>query len=829
MTNPEDVKSKAEKDKERSRPPIEMSLSQIAPFDVLPYVKANHWSTLSLELRSNYDDYDGFLQTAPVPLIGLPIEMIYRRDARLAKTQRMRLGMQILLPQVPKPPRAEISVELLRPEAVRPNDAWPAIVHTLEPHQMLVLILSKESNSAYANWNRYQGFFPQSVDRDDVLALDKLRYYRTVLPINPDKPPLSPHPLTWTPISHVVWDGLAPETLNPSQQQAMLDWLHWGGQITLVGGAASAFSVLKDSFLGPYLPAETTGDDALLDREALKGFSQAYPPRNTPTRAEMEDENSAYNQNPASRSRGYTAPVAIDPPPNRPVFLAGLTPRPGAVGIPLDNSRDRLAGVEWRVGRGRVLMLALNPTDPALAVWPGLDTFIRRVILRRPEETVLVTSRYRRGAYIPPRVEPLRGTELSWIRYLSRDVDTTVVEPPDFEKEPEERPSMVELMDAASTVAVQPENEEPPDRAPGGHVAEWNDTRGLPRICREALEESSGIKIPNAMFVLKIVLGYILAIVPLNWLICRFVLGRRELAWIVVPLLSIGFAIGVERAAAFDMGYNSACDEIDVVEIHGDYPRAHVSRFSSLYSTGRTRFNITFPDDPTALALPLDNGRTLRGEDVSTTVWHSYPVPSLQGLLVQPRSLAMVRAEQMASLDGSISLTREGSVRRIVNAGSLDLRDAVLLEGSGSRQDRREIHLGTIPPGGTVEVKESSRVATDPGPVEGLRPQRFLRILRQARGDRPEDAGEVRLVAWSPRPLKGQTVEPAVDRHRGFTAVVVHLAYGPPPRPDGPDYYKPGNAVQTSPSRDETPMRRNAIAVPNRGLPRRPTGETLPR
>src|SRR5262249_54780353 len=153
-----------------------------------------------------------------------------------------------------------------------------------------------------------------------------------------------------------------------------------------------------------------------------------------------------------------------------------------------------------------------------------------------------------------------------------------------------------------------------------------------------------------------VILAYVLSVVPLNWLVCRYVLGRRELAWVVVPVLSIGFGVGVERAAAYDMGYNSACDEIDVVEAYGGYPRAHVSRFASLYSTGRTRYPIAYPGDPTALALPLDNGRTDRGEDVSTAVFQSYPVPALEGYLVQPRSLAFFRAEQLASLDGAVSL-----------------------------------------------------------------------------------------------------------------------------------------------------------------------------
>src|SRR6185312_10582255 len=113
----------------------------------------------------------------------------------------------------------------------------------------------------------------------------------------------------------------------------------------------------------------------------------------------------------------------------------------------------------------------------------------------------------------------------------------------------------------------------PPDAA----VAEWLDSAALPQLCRNALEEASGIKVPGSTFVLKVVLAYVLALVPLNWLVCRYLFGRRELAWVVVPLLSLAFAIGVERAAAYDIGYNSASDEIDVLEAYGDYPRAHVS------------------------------------------------------------------------------------------------------------------------------------------------------------------------------------------------------------------------------------------------------------
>ena len=64
--------------------------------------------------------------------------------------------------------------------------------------------------------------------------------------------------------------------------------------------------------------------------------------------------------------------------------------------IPLGEGSPDLLAVESRVGRGRITMLTVNPTDPALAVWEGLDTLVRRVVLRRPEEALVPRSQDRR-------------------------------------------------------------------------------------------------------------------------------------------------------------------------------------------------------------------------------------------------------------------------------------------------------------------------------------------------------------------------------------------------------------------------------------------------
>jgi hypothetical protein len=778
LTDPEALKKKIN-EKEKTKPPIEFFRSQIAPFDILPYIKANHWSTLSLEARANYDDYVGLIQSEAVPLLGMPREMVYRRDARLIKTQRSRLSLQMLLPRIPK----EMSLELIRPEAIRADEVWQASLRTLEPHQMLVLVLTKGTNDSYSQWNRFQAMHPSVLDRGDPVAMDALRYYRLVLPLEPAKPPLSPHPLTWTTISHVLWDAMAPENLNPSQQQAMLDWLHWGGQLILMGGATPSFSLLRDSFLGPYLPADATGQNVLLNQEGLMPMALAYPPPNDPQETEV-----GFVPNTPEEAlnliRRYKAPEPIRPASNRPVFLAGLEPKLGASRIPLGESSEHTLGVEWRVGRGRVLMLALNPTDPALAAWPGLDTFVRRVILRRPEDYRVQTLNA--NTAIPTRhttFEALSGPDLTWVRFLSRDLGASANRPEPYLPP---RPSAGEVELATPGPLVTPGHQQvrPPGSEP---VAEWLDSSALPRLSRDLFEEASGITIPSSSFVLKVILAYILALVPLNWLVCRYVFGRREWAWLVVPILALGFAVGVERAAAYDMGYDIACDEFDVVEAFGGYHQAHVSRFASLYSTGRVRFSISYPNDPTALALPLDDGRALRGEDVATSVWQSYPIPTLQGFEIQPRSVSMFRAEQMTSLAGSVKLVTDEGRPRIVNETDLQLRDAVVID-VGDPKHPKETYVGTIEPGSAVELKAVPRAVPEPLPKNVLEPEKVLSVVRSYVETRAENQGEIRLVAWARSLVGGQKLEPTPDRHRGFTAIVIHLRQGPPPAPDGPRY-----------------------------------------
>ena len=317
---------------------------------------------------------------------------------------------------------------------------------------------------------------------------------------------------------------------------------------------------------------------------------------------------------------GTLSPEPIQPAVDRPVYVAGLRPREGAVTIPLGEGSPDLLAVESRVGRGRITMLTMNPTDPALAAWDGLDTLIRRVVFRRPEEAAV--PRPKAGESFDPSYQNLAmgGPDLSWYRIAARDVGPRIHTPP-----PDDRGLSRRGSPPIGAALARPthEHEQSISRRSTATfpnlqgVAEWIDSTRVPVVCRTLLEQASGITVPSSQFVLKVLLAYVLAVAPLNWLLCRYVLRRREVAWIIVPLLAFGFAVGVERVAAYDMGYDSACDEIDLLEIQGSFPRGHLSRFASIYTTGRERVLDPVPRQPdragpAARHRPVDRRRGLR-------------------------------------------------------------------------------------------------------------------------------------------------------------------------------------------------------------------------
>jgi hypothetical protein len=791
--------------------PFEFYRTQIAPFDVLPFVKPNHWVTMVEEMQANHDNYLGQIQTAPVRLLGMPQATVFGREARLLKDRPGRLPFQAMFPRKTK----EVDLDLLRPGALRPDGGTQAPIRPMETHQMLLFLLA-EKPSEYATWTRFQAVIPANAALDDQQMVDVARYYRIVSVQDPKQPNLSSHPLTWTTISHFVWDEVDPAVLNVGQRQAMVDWLHWGGQLIVSGGAGRTLALLGDdeSFLAPYLPALPSGENGTIEPEELEELAERFQVPGWKSGAatldeialedlELPIEASRVGPIPTQFARRYHGPGRLVAPPSRPVYLAGLRPR-GEDTRPITTrpgGEGQVIGFERRVGRGRILALGFDLKEPAFMTWKGYDTFVRRVLMRRVEDNWNPRDAQDR--------EMLSGPALSWVRYVARDLGAPAVSgDPEFAGGSPPVPGSLE-----SGLPMEP-------------VAAWLDDAAMPSAARGELARASGIEIPGSSFVLRVMVAYILALVPLNWLICRFVLKRQELAWVIVPILALGVAGAVERAAAIDMGYDIACDEIDLLELQPGYSRAHLSRFGALYSTGRERFTISYPGEPSALALPLNANTSLRGEDITESSWQSSPLPALSGFRVEPRSLAMFRAEQMMDLGGMIGLVAGDGAsagRRVANQTDLELREAVLIEDFPGKSGQRHYPLGNLGPGQVVELPEPGAMSGSP---DAERPEwvdlaKFLGPLKEYHWGRPEDRGGQRLVAWARDPRGGQELEPKVDRHRGFTLIVAHLGYGPPPSPDGLEFdlsadgvFIPTNPSGTNATGQSAPAGADSLTLP---------------
>ena len=197
----------------------------------------------------------------------------------------------------------------------------------------------------------------------------------------------------------------------------------------------------------------------------------------------------------------------------------------------------------------------------------------------------------------------------------------------------------------------------------GSGVGGWNDFTGGAGAAHEhrsARRQGSRFQTPRLWFLCSPL--YLAVLVPLNWGIFR-VVGRIELAWIAAPLIAIAGALSVIKLAELDIGFARSQTEISVLEAHNNYPRAHLTRYTALYASLGTTYDLVF-DDKNALALPfpadprISSGCTGRGPTAWSTIEMSSGV-RLAGFTVESNSTGMVHSEQMYDLGGVHCLHRE--------------------------------------------------------------------------------------------------------------------------------------------------------------------------
>lgn len=794
----------AEELKEEPKEPFEFPRLNVRPeYDEvgLP-VKPGHWTTAALEVVANQEDFRGELlaefvdgrgdQTALYPL---PFVLQSSRPLVLPKEQTRVVETVWFVPAESAGQRFG-TMRLLTGPAGREVAFKQEPITRLPQHQYFLVVLADANEYSFLGSQHSITAPAGRIGESGTEA-----HYRVVY-LSPDRKqrvPVPGNPLTWSMIAYLLWDGLDPERLTHEQQQALLDWLHWGGQLLVTN--PQSLDALGRSFLAPYLPA-TDGGVQEFNEDALRPICEGWTADGRPLCGPRE----------APRS----PPLAFSGRKLVPAASAEISLASG------DNSAPLI--VERAVGRGRVLTLAFPLPQRALRDWEGFDNFLNGAILRRGPRGFERSDEFDLSVswLDANRHDPACTTQL---RYFSRDAgysdhagaplgeawQLAMEQREKYWKEQTLSPSGGAII-GSGFLETYIDPRDPPIR-PG--LAAWDDLSVCSELARSTLREAAGIVVPDSDFVLRVLATYLALLVPVNWLIFK-ALRRIELAWVAAPVISLAFMIVVVRQAQLDIGFVRARSEVCIIEMQPGYARAHVTNYTALYTSLGTDYSLRY-SDPTALARPL----AASWEERSSLGWNEMQVRrireiddegeeaavseiTVEGFSVASNSTGLLQSELYWDVGAALQATAldETGLRwQVANTANLSLRQALLVSDQGCAW------IGDLPAGQTIDValqpgdpgelleRRALRTA-EPGELNLLALSQFAARVRQPWMVQRGSQGELglRIVAQLDQATlpPDADISPAPSQNRRAGLLIAQLQH--PPRP--PLSSDPGTAAQ---------------------------------
>ena len=320
-------------------------------------VKPGHWTAGSIDVIANNFNFNGRLVTQPFVIPGTVYRMGTVRPALLPKAQKKTLALTYFVPaldtgHIPTSIADEQkNIGVWLENRTASNIARARYPNTLlYPHQYTLVALCRDperyTHLQRRDCMRSQLPFDAQSDGTDLV---RSAWYRVQVPLLDKRIPLAENPLTCTSIAYLIWDDVEPDRLSAAQQQALVDWLNWGGQL-LISGPIS-LDLLKGSFLEPLLPAAADGAIEL-SADDFAGVAKVF----------AEDGE----------------------PPALPKPVAGQVLRLVDGARVVAGSEERPLVVDRSVGRGRVLVSAFRLSEIDLWKWPAFDGFFNAAVLRRP-------------------------------------------------------------------------------------------------------------------------------------------------------------------------------------------------------------------------------------------------------------------------------------------------------------------------------------------------------------------------------------------------------------------------------------------------------------
>jgi len=637
--------------------------------------KLGHWAEAQISAVANNFNAEGQMSTwavfpnfEPAPISGTDYFATTKRSISLPQGEWKYLETSVYLPRRSgKRKSAIVNYVVDRGQGSIPMITMAQGPPAMLSHQYHVVLLSERPDTY--NFLNFTDCFQLRLRQDDVFTT-RLDFYLLVPSLLNEPLPLPRQPLNWTTIAYLLWDDMDPTKLSRDHQTALIDWLHFGGQLILSG--PDCLEKLENSFLGDFLPALSDGNINLTN-ESIAELNQQWSVPIPPGRDQVKPRVMTIA---GDALRGVRFNPHVD---------SQFVPGTGELAI------------ERQIGRGRIVVTSFPLNAPAVRTWPSFPSFLNGVLLRRPGRKFqsqagdISFGWTNDGAAMS---DPLIGSTL---RFISRDLSsqgTSNLSPAvDIDGLSEDDQADYAPFnpwqswdDSRIRVAEKQRNLQQwrfyggfQDTADSG-VAGWNDFSAISSAARATLVESAGIIPPSSAFVLKMLAGYLVVLVPLNWLVFRLI-GRVEWAWIAAPFIAIFGAIAVINLASLDIGFVRSNTQVGFVEAWENYPRAHVSEYSALYTSLSTRYQALL-DNNSGQSLPFAS----RQETYSTeTKTRPNPVTirkgvntQLEGFQIQSNSTGLLHSEMMLDLDGAWKAERDptGDLVGVYNGTYLNLKNA---------------------------------------------------------------------------------------------------------------------------------------------------------
>ncbi len=587
-----------------------------------------------------------------------------------------------------------------------------------------------------------------------------------------------------TSISHFVINDSSVSIMSSDQQQALWDWLHFGGTIILNG--PEAIGGIETSMMKDYAPLQKTTNSTVSDEEIA-----------------------ALNDTWSIKQIGGER-IAIAPSKPIPKLAGELAS--GAQWVKYFGKKGEVLSLdglvaERLIGQGRVVMTTFPMSDNAFLRWQSYSSFIHNVILRKPprdpSEGIEADTKFA-GSFEGTEMNPLHSTRL---RLWARDLDESTMRqlpnasPKDKEKKNSDEQTYTDA--SADTPKLKRSS-----------LGGWNSESTVLVNARQCLQESSGITVPKINTIMKLLLGYLIVLVPINWLFFRL-FGRVELAWAAAPVIALAGAFIVARSVQLDVGFSRSQTSYGFLEVHSGYPRGMFSSYTALYTSLSTNYKAVYEKD-SGIVLPFapsSLSKRTRSNLSRIDYWYADDAGAgMQSVPVLSNTTGLFQAEEMMDFAGKLTAEFDSEMQavEIKNTIGFSIKETGIV-GVDLNGKLVSGWMGTADDGTTkrcsLEIRDTDdrwRKEWDSNPIlarpsymraedatmwtdQDLQDELYLGpMLADISKKYPLARGEFIAIGWTDKTLGDLSITPVAKQKKQRTVVLIHLSPGnlPVAKPD---------------------------------------------